>query len=83
MAEIFETAVTNEQNEMLENLFQAARKARKASDYATALKYYEEINAINPNSFEAKFYLAILKANKKQQNKHSSDKGEKIFTKDA
>lgn len=51
-------------DERLEKLFQAARNARETSDDATALKHYEEISAIIPNSWEAMFYLVILKTNK-------------------
>ena len=62
MTEIIGQASINE--ERLEKLFQAARNARETSDDATALKHYEEISAINPNSWEAMFYLVILKTNK-------------------
>jgi len=61
MADIIETASNNEQNEKLEKLFQAARNARGTADSATAIKHYEEISAICPNSWEAMFYLVILK----------------------
>lgn len=52
-----------EQNEKLQNLFTAARNARETSDEQTAIKHYEEITAIEPNSWEALFYLAVLKTN--------------------
>lgn len=63
MTEILGQTNGNEQNEKLDKLFQAARNARETSDDATALKHYEEISAINPNSWEAMFYLVILKTN--------------------
>lgn len=49
--------------ERLENLFTAARNARATSDYQTAIKHYEAISALAPNSWEALFYLAVLKTN--------------------
>lgn len=45
----------------LKKLYQAARNARKTSDDATALKHYENISAKDPDSWEALFYLVILK----------------------
>ncbi len=50
------------ENERLENLFTAARNAREAANAETALKFYEEISAIDPNSWEALFYVPVLKA---------------------
>lgn len=47
----------------LKNLYQAARNAREAGDAASAIKQYENISAIDPNSWEAMFYLVILKTN--------------------
>lgn len=61
MTESFEQTTIDER---LEKLFQAARNARETSDDETALKHYEEISVINPNSWEALFYLVILKTNK-------------------
>lgn len=49
--------------ERLENLFIAARNARETSDEQTAIKHYEAISALAPNSWEALFYLAVLKTN--------------------
>ena len=49
--------------ERLENLFIAARNARETGDEKTAIKHYEDISAIAPNSWEALFYLAVLKTN--------------------
>lgn len=49
--------------EQLENLFTAARNARATLDSETAIKHYEEISALQPNSWEALFYLAVLKTN--------------------
>ncbi len=51
----------NEGAVKLEKLFQAARNARDTSDEETAIKHYEEISALEPNSWEALFYLVILK----------------------
>ena len=47
----------------LKKLYQAARNARETSDDATALRHYENISAKDPNSWEALFYLVILKTN--------------------
>lgn len=49
--------------ERLENLIIAARNARETSDEKTAIKHYEDISALAPNSWEALFYLAVLKTN--------------------
>lgn len=51
------------QTERVENLLKAARNARETLDAKTAIKHYEEISAIEPNSWEALFYLAVLKTN--------------------
>lgn len=45
----------------LERLLQAARNAREASDSETAAKHYEKISALDPNNWEALFYLVVLK----------------------
>ncbi|MBR5616532.1 MAG: TFIIB-type zinc finger domain-containing protein [Clostridia bacterium] len=50
-------------SEELKNLYQAARNAREASDDATAIRHYESISAKDPNSWEALFYLSVLKTN--------------------
>lgn len=47
----------------LKKLYQAARNARETSDYATALRHYESISSKEPDSWEALFYLVILKTN--------------------
>lgn len=47
----------------LKKLYQAARNARETSDDATALRHYENISAKDPDSWEALFYLVILKTN--------------------
>ena len=47
--------------EKIENLFVAARNARETGDAETAMNHYKEISALQPNSWEALFYLAILK----------------------
>ena len=49
--------------EKIFNLFTAARNARETGDDATALKHYEEISALEPNNWEALFYLTLLKTN--------------------
>ena len=49
--------------ERVENLYIAARNARETSDEQTAIKHYEAISALEPNSWEALFYLAVLKTN--------------------
>lgn len=46
----------------LVNLYKAARNAKEASDYITALKHYERIGVLDPDSWEALFYLVILKS---------------------
>ena len=45
----------------LAKLYQAARNARETSDTESALKHYENISAKDPNSWEALFYLVVLK----------------------
>lgn len=47
----------------LKKLYQAARNARETSDYTTALRHYENISSKDPDSWEALFYLVILKTN--------------------
>lgn len=51
------------ENEKLKNLFTAARNARDTSDGTTAIKHYEQISALDPNNWEAIFYLSVLKTN--------------------
>ena len=43
----------------LDALYQAARNARAVGDYETAKMHYREISAIDPNSWEALFYIVI------------------------
>lgn len=45
----------------LNKLLQAARNARETSDSVTAVKHYEKISAMDPNNWEALFYLVLLK----------------------
>lgn len=59
MGEVFSKGKMEE----LDRLFKAARNAREISDDVTALKHYEEISAIVPDSWEAMFYLVVLKTN--------------------
>ena len=47
----------------LKKLYQAARNARETSDDETALRHYESISAKDPDSWEAMFYLVVLKTN--------------------
>lgn len=47
----------------LEKLYLAARNARETSDDQSAIRHYENISARDPNSWEALFYLVILKTN--------------------
>lgn len=47
----------------LQKLYQAARNARETSDDESALRHYESISAKDPNSWEALFYLVVLKTN--------------------
>ena len=45
----------------LENLFKAARNARKTGNNQTAVMHYERISAIDPDNWESLFYLVILR----------------------
>lgn len=56
----------------LKKLYQAARNARKTSDDETALRHYENISAKDPDSWEALFYLVILKTNSIKNNEIAS-----------
>ena len=58
-----EGTVTINHSKELENLYKAARNARDASDDESALRHYEKISALDPDSWEAQFYLVILKTN--------------------
>ena len=49
--------------EKILNLFTAARNARETGNDSTAVKHYEEIIALEPDNWEALFYLAVLKTN--------------------
>jgi len=44
-----------------ENLLTAARNAKETQDETTAIKHYETISSIDPNNWEAFFYLVALK----------------------
>ena len=50
-----------EEFEDLDKLYQVARDAMKATDTLTAMRNYGIISRRDPNSWEAVFYLAILK----------------------
>lgn len=53
--------VSIDDSKELQNLYQAARNARETSDEESALKHYQKISAKDPNSWEALFFLAVLK----------------------
>lgn len=57
------SAIKIDRTDELEKLYQAAHNARKISDYKTAIRHYETISAKDPNSWEAIFYLVILRTN--------------------
>lgn len=57
------STVKVDDSEELKKMYQAARNARKNGDDETAIKHYENISAKDPNSWEAMFYLVILKTN--------------------
>ncbi len=68
--------VTIDRSGELELLYQAARNARETSDDASAVRHYENISARDPNSWEAMFYLVVLKTNSiKNSEIHSSAVG--------
>ena len=48
----------------LKNLYQAARNALATSNSALALRHYETISTLDPNSWEALFYSVVLKTEK-------------------
>lgn len=54
-------SVVLDDSKELEKLYKAARNARETSDDATALKHYETISAKDPDSWEALFYMVILR----------------------
>lgn len=60
---MFEGTVKIDRSSELENLYKAARNARETSDDESAVKHYEKISALDPDSWEALFYLVILKNN--------------------
>ncbi len=45
----------------LTNLYKAARNAREASDEESAIRHYEKISGMDPDGWEAIFYLVILR----------------------
>lgn len=55
-----EGTVKIDNSDELQRLYQAARIARSASD-GVALHHYERISVLDPESWEAMFYLVILK----------------------
>lgn len=56
----------------LNNLYQAARNALEADDSESALRHYANISAKDPNSWEALFYLVVLKTNSIKNGEISS-----------
>ncbi|MBR1974322.1 MAG: TFIIB-type zinc finger domain-containing protein [Clostridia bacterium] len=58
--EVQGTVKIDHANEM-EHLYKAARNARKALNHTTAIRHYELIQEKDPNSWEALFYLTVLR----------------------
>lgn len=54
-------SVKIDSSEEIKKLYQAARNARETSDSETAIKHYERISALDPNSWESAFYCVVLK----------------------
>ncbi|MBQ4630426.1 MAG: hypothetical protein IJB70_05555 [Clostridia bacterium] len=52
----------NEKKEELENLYKLARTARDTNNRRNAEKYYEKILMIDPDSWEASFYVVYFQA---------------------
>lgn len=46
-----------------EKLLQAARNARETGDDASAVRHYEKVSGLDPDNWEALFYLVVLKTN--------------------
>ena len=47
----------------LERFLQAARNARETGDDDSAIRHYEQVSALDPDNWEALFYLVVLKTN--------------------
>lgn len=58
-----EGTVRIDRSNELENLYKAARNARETGDDESAIRHYEKISAMDPDNWEALFYLVILKTN--------------------
>lgn len=58
---MIEGTVKIDHSDELQKLYQAARNARETSDDESALRHYENISAKDPNSWEALFFLVILR----------------------
>lgn len=56
-----EGTVKIDYSDELKKLYQAARNARETGDDESALKHYEQISAKDPNSWEALFFLVVLR----------------------
>ncbi len=56
----------------LTNLYKAARNAREASDEESAIRHYEKISGMDPDSWEATFYLVILRTENIKNNQIES-----------
>ncbi len=63
MVDISGSTVKIDHSDELEKLYQAARNARETSDDESAIRHYESISANDPSSWEALFYLVVLKTN--------------------
>ncbi len=59
-----EGVVKIDTSDELEKLYKAARNARETGDTESALRHYEKISSQDPDSWEALFYLVVLKAEK-------------------
>ena len=47
----------------VEKLLQAARNARETGDDESAIRHYERVSAMEPDNWEALFYLVVLRTN--------------------
>ena len=61
MVEIEGSVKINREDD-ISNLYIAARNARDASDYSTAVETYEMLTRLDPNNWEPIFYSILLKA---------------------
>ncbi len=61
--EVFGTVKVDTSGE-LDRLLQAARNAREISDDESAIRHYERVSALQPDNWEAMFYLVLLRINR-------------------